>query len=182
MRSRTPCDRQTNAWDARRASALRAGLSRACAAPLLVALLAGLGASLGGCTAGTPFEDAGGLPAALVDATPTGSIQPADASPAAANPLERVLGPVEAAAALTALGAALDPQSAGEPVIWMGADGKRRGVARPTAMARPEGDGICRPFAIEGEGAAGKLAAVGVACRDKRGGWRVREMSERPAS
>lgn len=134
-------------------------------------------AILTGCTAGTPFDE-GAAPAAKtlngqdVDDAPTGSI-----APASDNPLDRVLAPGDHAAVLTALGASLDPQSPGSPVTWTAAGGQGRGEARPTAMARTMGDEICRAFALEGSGLAGKFVASGLACRNKRGDWRVRELT-----
>lgn len=134
-------------------------------------------AALAACTAGTPFEDgpsAAVKPAVAqeVDTTPTGSI-----ARAPETPLDKVLAPGDHAAVLTALGASLDPQSPGSPVTWTAAGGQGRGEARPTAMAQPIGDDVCRAFALDGTGLSGKFNAVGLACRNKRGDWRVRELT-----
>ncbi|QLP98467.1 MAG: hypothetical protein HZY79_15325 [Rhodoblastus sp.] len=107
-----------------------------------------------------------------VDATPTGSI-----TPASDNPLDQVLAQSDHAAVLTALGASLDPQSPGLTVTWTAAGGQGRGDVKPTATARVIGDDVCRPFALAGVGVAGKFTASGLACRNKRGDWRVRELT-----
>lgn len=104
----------------------------------------------------------------------TGSIGPTQvATPAA--PLDAVLDPADQDAAMTALGAALDPQAAGGAVDWV-ANGGRRGAVTPVGLARPEGDRICRDFDMRGAGLAGLFRAAGVACRDKRGDWRVQKL------
>lgn len=167
MRVRSPLGRHRNA-----AAAARFGAAAVCA---LAAMLTA------GCTVGTPFEDyssrtAATTPAAQApqsdDEIVTGSVKPASD-----NPLDSVLAAGDHAAVLTALGAALDPQSPGAPVTWTAAGGQGRGEARPTAMAKPMGDDICRPFALDGAGISGKFSAKGLACRNKRGDWRVTELS-----
>lgn len=173
MRLATGIGRYFSAASPQRASAglaARAGLF----APAAALLCAGL---MAGCAAGTPFEDAGApvvktLNGQEADATPTGSI-----APASDNPLDQVLAPGDHAAVLTALGASLDPQSPGAPVTWTAAGGQGRGEVKPTATARMIGDDVCRPFALAGAGLAGKFAASGLACRNKRGDWRVRELT-----
>ena len=88
-----------------------------------------------------------------------------------------MLAPADHAAVLTALGAALDPQGPGAPVTWTAAGGQGRGEAKPTAMAKPLGDDVCRTFALDGAGLSGKFSAEGMACRNKRGDWRVRDLN-----
>jgi surface antigen len=165
MRVRTPLARTAHA-----AVTTRAGAAAACA---LAAMLTA------GCTVGTPFEEYSsrtGAPTTQAapsdDEIVTGSIKPAST-----NPLDSVLAAADHAAVLTALGAALDPQSPGAPVTWTAAGGQGRGEARPTAMAKPLGDDICRPFALDGAGISGKFTAKGLACRNKRGDWRVTELT-----
>lgn len=118
-------------------------------------------------------------PIANADGEPTGSISPAAAPPA--FPLDGFVAPADQGAVLTAIGAALDPQGPGQPVDWT-SGGKRGGEVKPLALARPEGDEICRPFAAEGAGVERRFSAKGVACRNKRGDWRVREMTADAAS
>jgi surface antigen len=139
------------------------------ASALSAALLCALAA--GGCATLSPLSG-------VDEDGPTGSITPAlDAG----TPLDAYVAHADQSAILTALGAALDPQSAGQSVDWTVA-GKRAGEVRPIALAKPEGDEICRAFAAEGLGASGRFEAVGVACRNKRGDWRVREMgAKKPA-
>jgi surface antigen len=107
---------------------------------------------------------------------PTGSIAPTREAP-----LDAFVAPGDQSAVLTAIGAALDPQGPGQPVDWSSA-GKRVGEVKPLALAKPEGDEICRPFAAEGLGPSGRFEAQGVACRNKRGDWRVREMGPRKSA
>ena len=106
-----------------------------------------------------------------MDEITTGSIPRAPGSP-----LDQLLAPADHAAVLTALGAALDPQSAGMAVTWTAAGGQGRGEARPAGMARMEGDEVCRPFTLDGTGLEGKFSAAGTACRNKRGDWRVKAL------
>lgn len=103
----------------------------------------------------------------------TGSI-----APESRTPLSTFLEPTEEAAAMTAIGAALDPQSSGAAQSWS-AHGGRKGVVHPTAAAEPVGDDICRKFEASGVGVAGAFRATGLACRNKRGEWSVREMRSR---
>ena len=105
----------------------------------------------------------------------TGSI-----APAGAGPLDAALDPADQDAAMTALGAALDPQAAGGPVDWV-AQGGRRGTVTPQGLAAPDGDHICRRFEMRGAGLSGPFRGEGAACRDKRGEWRVTAFAARKA-
>jgi hypothetical protein len=149
---------------------------------------------LSGCAVGTPLEQpdddaivTGSIPAKAEKASgpaapaaaqaPAAQAAAAKPTPTPEHPLDAFVAPADQGAVMTALGAALDPQSAGQPVSWTASGGQQRGEARPTALARPVDDDICRPFALEGLGVGGRFSAVGVACRDKRGDWRVREIA-----
>ena len=105
----------------------------------------------------------------------TGSIAPAGTAP-----LDAVLDPADQDAAMTALGAALDPQAAGGPVDWV-AQGGRRGAVAPQGLAAPQDDDICRRFEMRGAGLSGPFRGEGRACRDKRGDWRVTAFTARKA-
>lgn len=183
-----PARRHPSAIPPRRASVAASGLAFALA--WLVA----------GCAVGTPLEQpdddaivtgsisapadpaspAAASPAsASSDKTPSGKTSPVQPSAAPDRPLDAFVAPADQGAVMTALGAALDPQSAGAPVAWAAGGGQQRGEARPTGLARPVDDEICRPFALDGLGVKGRFAAAGVACRDKRGDWRLREIAAR---
>lgn len=138
--------------------------SRFCGALTIAALAACLGACSALTTTVAPQLD---------DELVTGSIAPADAAP-----LDAVLDPADQDAAMTALGAALDPQAAGAAVDWVAAQG-RRGAVAPQGLAAPVGDDICRRFEMRGAGLAGPFRGEGSACRDKRGDWRVTAFAAR---
>lgn len=75
--------------------------------------------------------------------------------------------------AVVALAVALDPQGAGEPVVWDNPKSGRKGKFTPVGEAYARENRLCRAFLGEVDE---DEAVRGTGCLDKRGEWAVLEV------